>query len=104
MGNPTSESEKGKSGTGNRGFAGMDEQKQRDVSSEGGRNAQETGQDLHSPGRKGVDSGNDRQRMSDPGINDGRSGNGGRSTEGTSSTQRGGSSDQHSKAGSQNKL
>ena len=107
---------------GGRGFAGMDESKQRDIASEGGRAAHESGhaheftsQEARQAGRKGGESvsqdrehmseigqkggesvSEDRGHMADIGKKGGEQGHGG-----SHASSRGGSSEQHAEAGRQ---
>lgn len=98
---------------GGRGFAGMDEGKQREIASEGGRAAHESGsahefssQEAREAGRKGGESvSQDREHMSEIGRQGGQSGSekGGEQGRGGGShaSSRGGSSEQHAEAGRQ---
>jgi len=83
-----------------RGFASMDESKQREVASEGGRAAHESGrahefssEEAREAGRKG----GDRKHMEDIGQKGGENSRGGSNAGGN----RGGSSEQHAEAGRQ---
>jgi len=91
-----------------RGFAGMDESKQREIASEGGRAAHESGrahefssEEAREAGRKGGESvSEDREHMAEIGQKGGEQRQGASSTGGESS-KRGGSSEQHAEAGRQ---
>ena len=90
---PTAKS--GSHGTSKRGFASMDENKQREIASKGGKAAHEKGtahefdsEEAREAGRKGGEASH--------GGHGGKSGSSSRS-----SSSRGGSSAQHAKAGSQ---
>lgn len=94
-----------------RGFAGMDEDRQREIASEGGRAAHASGnahefdsQEARRAGQKGGEAvSEDREHMADIGRKGGERSHGGRSDSGSDRSQgaRGGSSEQHAKAGSQ---
>lgn len=107
---------------GGRGFAGMDESKQREIASEGGRAAHESGrahefssQEAREAGRKGGESvSQDREHMSEIGQKGGQSVSedrghmadigkkgGEHSHGGSHASSRGGSSEQHAEAGRQ---
>jgi general stress protein YciG len=97
-------------GGGNRGFASMDEERQREIASQGGRAAHEAGtaheftsEEAREAGRKGGEAvSRDREHMAEIGAEGGRnSRSGGSSSGGGSSQQRGGSSEQHAEAGRQ---
>lgn len=96
---------------GGRGFAGMDEDKQREIASKGGKAAHEKGtaheftsEEAREAGRKGGESvSKDREHMAEIGREGGRQSHGGQneSERSGSGTQRGGSSEQHAEAGRQ---
>lgn len=112
---------------GGRGFAGMDESKQREIASEGGRAAHESGrahefssEEARHAGSKGGQSvsqdrehmselgqkggeavSEDRGHMADIGKKGGEHGHGGSHASSTSGSSRGGSSEQHAEAGRQ---
>jgi general stress protein YciG len=114
-----------KGDTSNRGFASMDEDKQREIASKGGTAAHERGtahefdsEEAREAGRKGGDAvSQDRQHMSEIGRKGGENSHGASreqhakagsqsqknegSSSGSDSHSRGGSSDQHSEAGRQ---
>ncbi|WP_394846793.1 KGG domain-containing protein [Pendulispora brunnea] len=87
-------------GTNNRGFAGMDEEKQRKIASQGGHAAHAKGtaheftsEEAREAGRKGGEAvSKDRQHMAEIGRKGGEA-------RGSHQGQRGGSSEQHAKAG-----
>lgn len=91
---------------GGRGFAGMDDSKQREIASEGGRAAHESGhaheftsEEAREAGRKGGESvSEDREHMSESGQKGGEHSRGGSNASGGN---RGGSSEQHAEAGRQ---
>ena len=105
-----------KADKGNRGFASMDEQKQREIASQGGRAAHEKGtahefdsKEAEQAGRKGGKAvSKDREHMSQIGRKGGearaqergRGGSGGGGSYGGGST-RGGTTEQHREAGRQ---
>ncbi len=87
-----------KGDTSNRGFASMDEDKQKEIASKGGKAAHEKGtahefdsQEAREAGKKGGEHSHGGNKSEDRGQRN----------EGSSSSSRGGSSEQHSKAGSQ---
>lgn len=88
-----------------RGFASMDESKQREIASEGGRAAHESGnaheftsQEARKAGQKGGEAvSRDREHMSEIGQKGGEHSHGSSSA----SSSRGGSSEQHAQAGRQ---
>ena len=92
------------SNTGNRGFASMDEDKQREIASKGGKAAHEKGtaheftsEEAREAGRKGGEAvSQNREHMSEIGRKGGEESHGGRS-----SGERGGTSEQHAQAGRQ---
>jgi general stress protein YciG len=92
-------------GTGNRGFASMDEEKQRAIASQGGRAAHASGnahefssEEAREAGRKGgQNSHGGSAQNANSGGSDSKSG----SSDSKSGGTRGGSSEQHAKAGSQ---
>jgi general stress protein YciG len=95
---PTAKS--GSHGTSKRGFASMDEDKQREIASKGGKAAHEKGtahefdsEEAREAGRKGGEASHGGHGHG------GKSGSSSRSS--SSSSSRGGSSAQHAKAGSQ---
>lgn len=110
-------------GGSNRGFAAMDEEKQREIASQGGRAAHEAGtaheftsEEAREAGRKGGEAvSRDRAHMAEIGAEGGRQSHGGGNRSGGNerqeesgsgsgggrSAQRGGSSEQHSEAGRQ---
>jgi len=104
-------------GTDNRGFASMDENKQREIASEGGRAAHASGnahefdsQEAREAGRKGGEAvSEDREHMSEIGKKGGEASHGGSSESRSASpgrndtggNTRGGSSEQHAQAGRQ---
>ncbi|MEO7098918.1 MAG: KGG domain-containing protein [Luteolibacter sp.] len=102
-----------KSGGSERGFAAMDENKQREIASEGGRAAHESGnahefdsEEAREAGRKAHESGNAHEFTSEEAREAGKKGGSQRGNQSQSSGnqgggQRGGSSEQHAKAGSQ---
>lgn len=105
---PTSEREDTMtSGNDERGFASMDNEKQREIARKGGHAAHEKGtahefdsKEAREAGRKGGEAvSRDREHMSDIGQKGGESRGG--SSQGGSSGQRGGSTEQHRKAGQQ---
>jgi uncharacterized protein len=87
----------------NRGFASMDDEKQRKIASKGGKAAHDKGtahefdsEEAQEAGRKGGETvSQDRQHMSDIGRK------GGQSSQGGSHSSRGGTHEQHVKAGEQ---
>jgi hypothetical protein len=89
--------------TSNRGFASMDEEKQRQIASEGGRAAHEKGtaheftpEEAREAGKKGGEAvSRDREHMSEIGSE------GGKARGGDTSGTRGGTSEQHAEAGRQ---
>jgi uncharacterized protein len=100
----------------NRGFGAMDDEKQREIASKGGHAAHQSGQahefdseEARKAGQKGGESvSSDREHMSESGRKGGEHSHGGGSSQssqsderGESSGQRGGTSEQHAKAGSQ---
>jgi len=99
--------------TSDRGFASMDEEKQREIASQGGRAAHEKGtahefdsEEAREAGRKGGETvSQDRQHMSEIGAKGGQArgeGNqGGGNQGGNQGGNRGGSSEQHAEAGRQ---
>lgn len=97
---------KDNNGTSNRGFASMDEARQREIASEGGRAAHASGnahefnsEEARKAGQKGGQAvSENREHMAEIGRRGGESSHGGPSR---SSGSRGGSSTQHGKAGSQ---
>lgn len=114
-----------KGNTSNRGFASMDDDKQREIASKGGKVAHERGsahefdsEEARAAGRKGGEAvSQDREHMSEIGRKGGESSHGGSreqhakagspshknegSGSGTGSHSRGGSSEQHADAGRQ---
>lgn len=100
-------------GTSNRGFASMDEDKQREIASQGGRAAHEAGtaheftsEEAREAGRKGGEAvSRDREHMAEIGAEGGRNSHGGGQNRGGGSerggSERGGSSEQHAEAGRQ---
>ena len=96
------------SGTENRGFASMDEDKQREIASKGGKAAHEKGtaheftpEEAREAGRKGGEVvSQDREHMAEIGRKGGEESHGGHSGS-NSSGQRGGTSEQHVQAGRQ---
>lgn len=88
-----------------RGFGSMDDDKQRDIASKGGQAAHEKGtahefdsKEAREAGRKGGEAvSRDREHMSEIGEKGGES----RGGSGGGSSQRGGTSEQHRKAGEQ---
>jgi uncharacterized protein len=108
---PNNQSNQG--GNDGRGFAGMDEDRQREIASEGGRAAHASGnahefdsEEARRAGQKGGEAvSEDREHMADIGRKGGEnSRGGGNNNEGGSDRSqgaRGGSSEQHAKAGSQ---
>jgi len=104
--------------SGGRGFASMDEEKQREIASQGGRAAHERGtaheftsEEAREAGRKGGEAvSQDREHMAEIGRKGGEARGGNRSdsnmsaggnTRGGGSETRGGSSEQHAEAGRQ---
>jgi hypothetical protein len=99
----------------NRGFGAMDDEKQRDIAGKGGRAAHESGQahefdseQARKAGQKGGSVSSDREDMSEIGRKGGEHSHGSVSSQssrgderGENSGQRGGTSEQHAKAGSQ---
>jgi general stress protein YciG len=95
----------------NRGFAGMDEDKQREIASKGGKAAHESGnahefnsEEAREAGRKGGEAvSKDREHMSQIGREGGKASGGGgnRSASGGGGGSRGGSREQHVQAGKQ---
>lgn len=87
----------------NRGFGSMDEEKQREIASEGGRAAHEKGtaheftpEEAREAGKKGGEAvSKDREHMAEIGSE------GGKARGGDTSGTRGGSSEQHAEAGRQ---
>jgi uncharacterized protein len=106
---PNNQSNQG--GSNGRGFAGMDEDRQREIASEGGRAAHASGnahefdsREAQRAGQKGGEAvSEDREHMADIGRKGGERSHGGNSGAGSDRSQgaRGGSSEQHAKAGSQ---
>ena len=113
-----------KGGTSNRGFASMDENKQREIASQGGKAAHEKGtahefdsEEAREAGRKGGQAAHekgtahefDSEEAREAGRKGGQHSHGGGHTggqgrqdyESSSSATRGGTSEQHAKAGSQ---
>jgi general stress protein YciG len=114
-----------KGNTSNRGFASMDEDKQREIASKGGKAAHERGsahefdsEEARAAGRKGGEAvSQDREHMAEIGRKGGESSHGGSheqhakaggqshknegSSSGSGSHSRGGSSEQHAEAGRQ---
>jgi general stress protein YciG len=114
-----------KGDTSNRGFASMDEDKQREIASKGGKAAHERGkahefdsEEAREAGRKGGEAvSQDREHMSEIGRKGGESSHGGSheqhakagsqshknegGSSGSGSHSRGGSSEQHAEAGRQ---
>ena len=102
-------------GSSNRGFAAMDDDKQREIASKGGQAAHDKGtahefdsEEAREAGRKGGEAvSRDREHMAEIGQKGGeaRGNQGGSSNlssnQGNGNSQRGGSSEQHAKAGSQ---
>jgi len=94
-------------GTSNRGFASMDENRQREIASEGGRAAHASGnahefnsEEARKAGQKGGQAvSENREHMAEIGRRGGESSHGGQSR--SSGATRGGTSAQHAKAGSQ---
>src|ERR1051326_5425841 len=95
-----------------RGFASMDEEKQREIASKGGKAAHEKGtaheftpEEAREAGRKGGEAvSEDREHMGEIGRKGGEQSHGGRSGgdgERGGGGQRGGTSEQHTKAGRQ---
>lgn len=101
------------SNTSNRGFASMDEDKQREIASKGGKAAHESGhahefnsEEAAEAGRKGGETvSRDRQHMAEIGREGGQNSHGGSnasdSDDNSGSSNRGGSHEQHVKAGQQ---
>jgi general stress protein YciG len=91
-----------------RGFASMDDEKQREIASKGGKAAHEKGtahefdsKEAREAGRKGGEAvSKDREHMAEIGKKGGEASHGGRDSN-HGSGQRGGSSEQHAKAGRQ---
>src|SRR5437016_3368117 len=90
--------------TEHRGFASMDEDKQREIASKGGKAAHEKGtaheftpEEAREAGRKGGEAvSQDREHMSEIGRKGGEESHGGQSgSKSSSSGQRGGTSEQH---------
>jgi len=96
-------------GTSNRGFASMDEDRQREIASEGGRAAHASGnahefdsEEARRAGQKGGEAvSQDREHMSEIGREGGENSHGGSSNASSGGNARGGSSEQHAQAGSQ---
>jgi general stress protein YciG len=93
-----------------RGFASMDEDKQREIASQGGKAAHEKGtaheftsEEAREAGRKGGESvSKDREHMAEIGRKGGEArGDSGNQGQGGGQGQRGGSHEQHVKAGEQ---
>lgn len=99
--------------TDRRGFASMDEDKQREIASQGGKAAHEKGtahefdsEEAREAGRKGGEAvSQDREHMAEIGRKGGENSHGGNSESGSQSesgtSNRGGSHEQHVKAGEQ---
>jgi uncharacterized protein len=96
----------------NRGFAAMDEEKQREIASQGGKAAHEKGtahefdsEEAREAGRKGGEAvSQDREHMAEIGRKGGEARSDGSSDnqgQGSGQGQRGGSHEQHVKAGQQ---
>lgn len=96
----------------NRGFASMDEDKQREIASQGGRAAHEKGtaheftsEEAREAGRKGGEAvSRDREHMAEIGRKGGQNSHGGQSASGNNNDEdnmRGGSREQHAEAGRQ---
>ncbi len=98
-----------------RGFAGMDDEKQREIASKGGKAAHEKGtaheftsEEAREAGKKGGEAvSQDRQHMAEIGREGGSHSHGGSSSDkdsskhGKESSTRGGTSEQHAEAGRQ---
>ncbi|MFB9990851.1 KGG domain-containing protein [Deinococcus oregonensis] len=93
-----------------RGFAGMDPEQQREIASQGGEAAHESGnaheftsEEAREAGRKGGEAvSQDRQHMSEIGQKGGEASGGNQGGQGgDGNSQRGGSSEQHAEAGRQ---
>jgi len=97
----------------NRGFAAMDDEKQRQIASEGGKAAHESGnaheftsEEAREAGRKGGETvSRDRQHMAEIGREGGQNSHGGQNSgnddDSSTSGTRGGTHEQHVKAGQQ---
>lgn len=106
-----------KQGSSERGFAAMDDDKQREIASKGGKAAHESGhaheftpEEAREAGRKGGEAvSEDRQHMAEIGRKGGEASGGNQgsgssrsgSNDDTQKSQRGGSSEQHAEAGRQ---
>jgi general stress protein YciG len=98
-----------KKDTGNRGFASMDEEQQREIASKGGRAAHEQGtaheftsEEAREAGRRGGEAvSQDREHMAEIGAEGGRARGESQGTEEGQGSTRGGSSEQHARAGEQ---
>jgi general stress protein YciG len=97
-------------GKSERGFASMNDEKQREIASKGGKAAHEKGtaheftpEEAREAGRKGGETvSKDREHMAEIGREGGRSSHGGSNDQSSGSNQeRGGSHEQHVKAGQQ---
>lgn len=94
-------------GTSNRGFASMDEDKQREIAAKGGRAAHESGnahefssEEAREPGRKGGEAvSQDRQHMADIGREGGQNSRGG----GNQGGNQGGGQQQQERGGGNNR-
>src|SRR3954453_2858532 len=92
-----------------RGFAGMDDEKQRKIASEGGKAAHERGsaheftpEEAREAGRKGGEAvSQDREHMAEIGRKGGESSHGNNDDRSGDSGMRGGSREQHAEAGRQ---
>ena len=97
------------SGTSKRGFASMDEERQREIASEGGRAAhasghahQFTSEEARRAGQKGGEAvSSNREHMAAIGRKGGEASHGRRNNTNSEESGRGGSSAQHARAGSQ---
>jgi len=96
-------------GGSNRGFASMDDDKQREIASKGGKAAHESGnahefnsQEAREAGRKGGEAvSEDREHMAEIGAKGGESRGGSSNASSSNQGSRGGSHEQHVKAGEQ---
>lgn len=96
-------------GGSNRGFASMDDDKQREIASKGGKAAHESGnayefnsQEAREAGRKGGEAvSEDREHMAEIGAKGGESRGGSSHASSGNQGSRGGSHEQHVKAGEQ---
>ena len=106
MANSNQSGKEGQSGgTSNRGFASMDEKKQREIASEGGRAAHASGNAHEFDSKEAAEAGSHSHDNTGSGKQGGSAssggGNSGGNSGGSGGGTRGGSSEQHANAGSQ---